>query len=85
MPAIDDPEVDELARRLAARTGETVVHAVEQALRERLVRTRELSPEEIEERRRRIRAYVNEYRSLPVIDPRSPDGILGYDEHGLPT
>ncbi len=22
--------------------------------------------------------------SLPVLDPRSPEEILGYDEHGLP-
>lgn len=83
---IDDPEVDSLAQQLATRTGETVAEAVKQALRERLARTPvRPSPEEIEERRRRIRAYAEEYRSLPVIDPRSPDEILGYDEHGLPT
>lgn len=23
--------------------------------------------------------------SLPILDPRSPDEILGYDENGLPT
>jgi antitoxin VapB len=22
--------------------------------------------------------------ALPVLDPRAPDQILGYDEHGLP-
>jgi antitoxin VapB len=22
--------------------------------------------------------------ALPVLDPRSPDEILGYDEHGIP-
>jgi hypothetical protein len=29
-----------------------------------------------------IQAYV---ASLPVLDARSPDAIVGYDEHGLPT
>lgn len=23
--------------------------------------------------------------SLPILDPRSPDEIVGYDENGLPT
>ena len=25
------------------------------------------------------------WRALPVLDPRTPDEILGYDENGLPT
>ena len=28
---------------------------------------------------------VAEIRELPVLDDRSPDEIIGYDEHGLPT
>ena len=26
-----------------------------------------------------------EFQTLPVLDDRTPDEILGYDEHGLPT
>jgi antitoxin VapB len=30
-------------------------------------------------------AIGRHFSSLPVLDPRSPDEILGYDENGLPT
>jgi hypothetical protein len=32
-----------------------------------------------------IDAIANHCSSLPVIDDRSPDEILGYDQHGLPS
>ncbi|MGA9071586.1 MAG: type II toxin-antitoxin system VapB family antitoxin [Terracidiphilus sp.] len=78
------PEADRLARRLAATTGETITVAVYVALRERL---------EKEERKRRTnRSLAAELMeigrhcsSLPVLDPRSSDEILGYDENGLPS
>jgi hypothetical protein len=28
---------------------------------------------------------IEEIRKLPVLDPRSADEIIGYDEHGLPS
>lgn len=80
---IDDPEVDRLARRLADLTGESMTEVIRVALLERLNRTqrqrkpRELLVKELREISRRSAA-------LPVRDPRSPDEILGYDEHGLP-
>lgn len=81
--SIKDPEADRLARELAARTGESLTEAVVVALRERLARqtgrTR-ATPlrEELAEIRRRC-------ASLPVLDARSADEILGYDERGLPS
>ena len=39
----------------------------------------------IEERLRRAQETVRRYNALPIIDPRSPDEILGYDEYGLPS
>ena len=36
-------------------------------------------------RRARINAIVEHCASLPVLDDRSPEEILGYDENGLPT
>jgi antitoxin VapB len=78
--SIKDPEADWLARELAARTGETLTEAVAVALRERLarevgrIRTVPLR-EELATIRRRCAA-------LPVIDDRSADAILGYDERG---
>lgn len=80
--SIKDPEADRLARELAARTGETLTEAVVVALRERLARhagrTRPVPlHEDLAAIRRRCAA-------LPVIDSRSAEEILGYDERGLP-
>jgi len=80
--SIKHPEADRLARELAARTGETLTEAVVVALRERLARTTGRGRatavrEELAEIRRRCAA-------LPVLDPRTPEEILGYDERGLP-
>lgn len=81
--SIKDPEADRLARELAARTGETLTEAIVVALRERLARetgrTRAvLLSEELAAIRRRC-------AGLPVLDNRSEDEILGYDQDGLPA
>jgi antitoxin VapB len=82
---IRDPEVHELARAVAAATGETMTQAVKQALRERLDRVRAVGEAERERRVRDILAWAAEWRAAPVLDPRSFDEILGYDEDGLPS
>lgn len=81
--SIKHPEADRLARELAARTGETLTEAVVVALRERLARTSGRNSagsvrEELAAIRRRCAA-------LPVLDRRTPEEILGYDERGLPA
>lgn len=80
--SIKDPEADRLARELAARTGESLTQAVVKALRERLQREkrRVRGPRLSEE----LRAIGERCAALPVLDPRTPDEILGYDERGLP-
>jgi len=73
-----------LARELAATTGETITNAVIVAMRERLAR---------EERKREskrllladIMAIAHHCASLPVLDDRTEDEIMGCDENGLPT
>ena len=79
--SIKHPEADRLARELADETGEGLTEAVIVALRERLARTRR-------GRRRGLAAELlrigRECAALPVIDRRSPDEILGYDDEGLP-
>ncbi len=84
MPALNirDREVHELARQLAARTGETMTEAVRKALAERLQRAVTLSAGEVERRRRRIEQSAARFRRGLVDDPRSDDEILGYNEHG---
>jgi antitoxin VapB len=79
---IRNPEAEQLAAELAKRTGETKTEAVIKALRDRLVRIRRERAgrrliEELEE-------IAKRYESLPVLDDRSPDEIIGYDENGLP-
>ena len=78
------PEADRLARRLAATTGETITIAVLLALRERLDRMerRRISKTALLEE---IRAISHHCASLPVLDSRSDDEILGYDENGIPS
>jgi antitoxin VapB len=80
--SLKDAETDRLARQVAALTGETLTEAVRVALAERLAR----------ERRRRggqadlaqaLDALVRQAASLPDIDPRPADEILGYDDAGV--
>ena len=80
--SIKHPEADLLARELAAATGETLTDAVVNALRERLIRQRGKSRGlRVRDELRTIRERCAQY---PVLDSRSADEILGYDEHGLP-
>ena len=79
--SIKTEEADRLARELAAVTGESLTEAVTKALRERLSRE-SLSKQEYVDRLIRL---SDEYATHPVVDPRSPEEILGYDENGLPT
>ena len=80
---IKDRETDSLVRELAALTGEPITDAVKVAVRERLERERRVRPHKasVEE----ILAIAAKIASRPVVDPRTPDEIMGYDEHGLPT
>jgi len=79
---IKDPATEKSVRELAALTGETVTAAIRRAAEERLLRVRKSRggrslAEEILQIGRRC-------ASLPDLDTRGPDEILGYDEHGLP-
>jgi antitoxin VapB len=79
---IKNDEAHKLAAELAKLTGESLTSAVTLALRERLAR---------EQRRRRTVSITarlmkigSQFATLPDTG-RSPDEILGYDDHGLPT
>jgi antitoxin VapB len=79
---IRNPEAERLAAELASQTGESKTEAVTKALRDRLARVRR------ERTRRRLADELEEIAkhcaSLPVLDRRKADQILGYDEAGLP-
>jgi antitoxin VapB len=79
---IKDPATEKSVRELAAVTGESVTTAVRRAAEERLQRVRR------EHGGRDLVAELLEIgkrcASIPDLDNRSPDEILGYGEHGHP-
>lgn len=79
---IRNSETEKLAEALAELTGETKTEAVTKALRDRLARIRRA-----QSRRRladELDAIARHCASLPVLDPRSADEIIGYDARGVP-
>jgi antitoxin VapB len=81
--SIKDAETDRLARRLARLTGESVTETVKVALSQRLEREERRQGKRID--RARIAEIVADIAALPVVDARSPDELIGYDDAGLPT
>jgi antitoxin VapB len=79
---IKNPEVDRLARQLAALTGESLSDAILVAIRERLARQtgRRRGPALRDD----IARMQDRIAQLPLLDHRTDDEILGYDDHGLP-
>lgn len=81
--SIKDPEADRLARELARRTGETLTEAITRAIDERLQRLRGQRPQR--DLAEELDAIAERCGALPVLDERTPDEILGYDDHGVPA
>jgi antitoxin VapB len=80
--SIKDPVTEQLARDLAQRTGENITTATRRALEERLRRVGARSQETIllEE----LAAIRRRWSVLPIIDKRTAEEILDYDQNGLP-
>ncbi|MGP7796574.1 type II toxin-antitoxin system VapB family antitoxin [Sphingomonas sp. CLY1604] len=74
---------EQAIRELAANRGLSLTDAIGMAVCNELERDREA------ERRADFLQSVREvqaaFAAMPVRDPRMPDEIIGYDEHGLPT
>ncbi len=79
--SIKNPEAEQLARALCARTGETITQAVIRALRERLLR--EEGKRTVPHLKDELLAISKRCAALPDIDERPADEIIGYDDHGL--
>ncbi|MBV8844656.1 MAG: type II toxin-antitoxin system VapB family antitoxin [Bryobacterales bacterium] len=79
---IRNPEAEQLAAELAKQTGETKTEAVTKALRDRLMRVRR------ERSQRRLADELEEIAkhaaSLPVLDSRTAEEILGYGSQVRP-
>lgn len=82
---VKNDEAHRLARELAELTGDSITEAVTKVLRDAVAKARLSRRSTVE----RILAEVDEvtahFASLPVLDTRSPEEILGYDERGLPS
>ncbi|MDB5481734.1 MAG: Rv0623 family protein transcription factor [Caulobacteraceae bacterium] len=83
--SLKDPETDSLARQVARLTGETLTEAVRGALRERLRNEQIKRGQQPAVDWAAIDALLARFDALPVVDTRSDDEILGYDEDGLPS
>ena len=85
MPALNlkDSEAHALAAELAQRTGRSLTDAVKESLRESLGRERARRPETAR-LVARVMKLASRAAARPVMDPRTPDEILGYDESGVP-
>lgn len=79
---IKDPNTDRLARELAELTGESITVAVGTALKDRLERLSGSVPSE--KRAGEMTRIAEEAAALPILDSRTEDEILGYDQNGLP-
>lgn len=80
--SIKSMDVERLAREISAKTGESLTGVIQKALEERLERLKQ-------ERKKQLlfgqlKEILARVDRLPVLDTRTPDEILGYDEHGLP-
>lgn len=80
--SIKDPETDRLIRELAEVTGESMTETVRKSVETRLLRARcnrghdsSLAADLI--------AIGKRCAAAPDHDTRSPDEIVGYDEHGM--
>jgi antitoxin VapB len=79
---IKSAETDRLVRELAALTGESITEAVTRAVELRLERERKERQISREALRAKLRKIADQAARYPVLDDRSPDELLGYNEWG---
>jgi antitoxin VapB len=82
-------ETEAVARKLAAATGRSIEDAIREAveLRARAAGIDIPPPKERktpQELMRLIDEISERTSALPVLDSRTPDEIIGYDDYGLP-
>ena len=80
--SIKSIEAERLAREVASKTGESITGAIQTSLEERLERLKQQRRSETLVAQ--LEEIVRRVQQLPVLDARTPEEIIGYDEHGLP-
>lgn len=86
---IDNPELERQLRTLADQRGESVEDVLLQlagtTASQAAPANRAETQQEREARLAEVQRIIDRFAALDVQDPRTPDEIIGYDEHGLPT
>lgn len=86
---IKSPETEQVVRELAKRTGLSITQAIHEAATAKLraieadreARLAELTPVQ-REKLRKLQAISRRAARLPVLDTRTDDEILGYNDQG---
>jgi antitoxin VapB len=80
-------ETETMARRLAAKFGKTPEDLISDLIAERAHSVGLTIPDDPSQSDAMLRAreILLQYRQLPLLDQRTPDEILAYDENGLPA
>lgn len=81
---IKNEDVTKAAARLAALLGTSKTQAILQALQEKLERETRAKHPPRSGMAERLDAIAKKSAALPVLDTRSLEEILGYNEDGLP-
>lgn len=79
---VKNDEADLLLRQLTAVTGETLTDAIIVALSERLARERRIRDAD---GTLSLTQAINRLAGRAVVDERTDDEVLGYDDVGLPS
>ena len=81
--SIKNAETEQLARQIAKETGESITEAIQKSLRERWERLGKEQRQHI--LREQVEEILRRMDALPILDDRSAEEIIGYDEHGIPS
>ena len=79
--SIRNSQAEQLAREVAAISGENLTQTIIHALEERLERLR--GRRTVADTTQEIMAVSQRCNSLPDLDRRSPEEILGYNQSGI--
>ena len=82
---IKNREIHEQAQELARLKGVSISEAVGTAVREALEREQVCRSRSVDLRRTALADVAAEFARLPLVDSRSAEEILGYDEQGVPS
>ncbi|MGN6269963.1 MAG: type II toxin-antitoxin system VapB family antitoxin [Sphingomonas sp.] len=86
--SIKDETTDRLVRRYARLHGTSYTKAVNRAVTEALRREGQPVNDDDEGAEEDFLTFIHNLQNRvarhPILDDRSPDEIIGYDEHGLP-